>query len=122
MGWCNDDAPGHEGFLVALERITERYSSHYRELRANVDERIGDREIEVRVVQAACECGWRSQRLRAPLGTTWAPSIVMLPKHEQDGAAASPTRKPFETMACELWSEHCQSAAHLARIGFRVIE
>ena len=35
-------------------------------------------------VQIACECGWRSQRMPAPLGSSWSPCSVAWPAGQWD--------------------------------------
>lgn len=73
MGWLRDSGEAwsydHEGFIVAVEKVDDRW----REI-TPADAHRG--EIDVSHVQVACDCGWRSQRLVAPIGTTWAPCSV----------------------------------------------
>lgn len=63
-------------------------------------------------VQVACDCGWRSQVLRAPFGTTWSPSVVWLPE-------ASVHAEAWEEAARKLWGEHARAGLPepLAAIG-----
>lgn len=86
---------------------TERGSIRFRELGPEDDD---GREVPVRIIQVGCDCGWRSQRLRAPLGTTWS-GVVFLPRSEQERETAEGPAKPFETVCRELWREHALSAA-----------
>lgn len=107
MGWINEDAPQHEGYLVALVLEEERSAdglhvmrSRWRELSGLVhDEETARRYDGARIttVQVACDCGWRSMRLSAPLGTTWRPHIVLLPALDEEA---------FEALAHELWDAH----------------
>lgn len=107
MGWINEDAPQHEGYLVALVLEEERSAdglhvmrTRWRELSGLVhDEETARRYDGARIstVQVGCDCGWRSMRMHAPLGTTWRPHSVWLP------AAAE---EPFEALALELWTGH----------------
>lgn len=83
MGWMRDNGEewsyAHEGYLVAVEKV----DGQWREITPS-DEHRG--EFEVSHVQVACECGWRSERLVAPLGTTWAPCSVMTTSEVDDVA------------------------------------
>lgn len=110
MGWIHEEMPGHEGYLVALvER--EAGSGDWREL-GRGPEKAADvmradaapkRELAARVVQVACECGWRSPRIDAPYGVTWAPFTVDAPE-------------PFEEEAADMWREHIRQQER-AEIG-----
>jgi hypothetical protein len=103
MGWFNEQAPRHEGYLLGIRAITtEGGSIGFRALGGDDDD--GRTDLPLQIVQVGCDCGWRSQRLRAPLGTTWS-GIVMLPRAEQEKETAV-GRKPFETVCRELWREH----------------
>jgi hypothetical protein len=104
MGWTCEDGQ-HEGFFVATVATD---SWRFRELSADTaavpgGPRSGDKGQPVSVVQIACDCGWRSARLRAPAGTTWYPNTVEL----ADGAAAF----RFEAQCRELWRNHTQHHA-----------
>jgi hypothetical protein len=101
MGWFNDNAPGHEGYLIANIVEDGRF--------VKVDEAVywkltvmPRRGLHVSIVQVECECGWRSPRLRAPMHTTWAPCIVLI---------GTTFREDFEAFAEALWTEHCRAAA-----------
>ncbi len=62
--------------------------------------------VHVGIVQVGCDCGWRSQRLRAPYGTTWD-GIVLLPRGEQETEEVPPVGvKPFETIWRDRWRKH----------------
>jgi hypothetical protein len=110
MGWFNEQAPRHAGYMVGIRAITtEGGSIGFRSLRDEDDD--GRTEIPLRIVQVGCDCGWRSQRLRAPLGTTWS-GFVMLPRVEQERETAIGSllgRKPFETICRERWRERMRS-------------
>ena len=74
MGWLNDNAPGHEGWLVALVRDEEHglaRNDYFREL-----ELCDTRTRFVSTMQVGCDCGWRSPRMAAPLGAEWHPFIL----------------------------------------------
>lgn len=109
MGWvCDQDTPDghpHEGYLVAVEPVTETNDRGYeirtgawRDVGANWNrERDGQPCLDVSHVQMACDCGWRSQRMLAPLGTTWSPCTVFLPTwHHGD----------LDDASYRLWAQH----------------
>lgn len=61
MGWFNDSAPRHEGYLIGIRSATnERGSIVFRELGADEHECEG---ITLRIVHVGCDCGWRSHQL-----------------------------------------------------------
>lgn len=107
MGWINEDAPEHEGYLVALVLEEERspdglhvMRTRWRELSGLVHDEEAQRRydrVAVPAVQVACECGWRSMRLAVPRGTTWRPHCVWLPRNDEEA---------FEKLALDLWSAH----------------
>lgn len=106
MGWFRDEAPGHEGYLIAVVRVTAENAdgivlrSWYRELTGLVRDAEAQRMYDgarISIVQVACECGWRSMRLQAPAGTTWRPLSVRLPAYDEEA---------FEDFAAGLWSAH----------------
>jgi hypothetical protein len=79
VGWVCEHAPAHEGFFVAVVPIN---SWQFRELgypRPRWEPDAADVEQEVRIVQAACVCGWRSARIIAPRGSSWFPNYVEIP-------------------------------------------
>lgn len=86
MGWIRDGMEDHEGFVAMVVRDDWRW----REL--GIDDRaIPTDEHGYKVqhrLQVGCECGWRSERFVAPLGTDWAPCSVVLPDEETEDAAA----------------------------------
>lgn len=89
MSWFLDDIQGHEGYVVGL--IEDGASTgRFRELRYPAD----DFRSRVSKVQVACECGWRSTRLTAPLRAEWVPFSIVL----NDDAA--------DDTAHALWVEH----------------
>lgn len=107
MGWFNERAPRHEGYVIGIGSGTnERGSTVFRELGSDDD----GQKLELRIVQVGCDCGWRSQRLRAPCGTTWD-QWVEFPRTECDGNDAGLSgRKPFETLCRDLWRDHAIGA------------
>jgi hypothetical protein len=66
-------------------------------------------ECRISVLQVACSCGWRSQRLRAPDGTVWRPFAVTLPPNAREGAYSEAGQPTFGDHAQALWAEHCSS-------------
>ena len=92
MGWINDSAPGHEGYLIGIvPALNPDDTLRYRELCLATD---ADRDnVILRHVQVGCDCGWRSPRLAAPSSTRWRPSAVEAPLR-------------FEEHARLLWHEH----------------
>jgi hypothetical protein len=116
MAWFNEQAPRHEGYIIGLRPVTtEAGSIDFRALGDEDDD--GRTEVPLRIVQVGCDCGWRSQRLRAPLGTTWS-GFVLLPRAEQERETAGGP-KPFETVCRELWREHAISST---TAGLEVID
>lgn len=73
MGWTLDDLPEHEGHVVAVVREPNGY--RWRELGTD------DEKTKVDHIQVGCECGWRSRRIIAPLGTEFLPvgEVLELP-------------------------------------------
>lgn len=113
MGWMHDKI-GHEGYAVALERIRDDRGSYdwheitYGRMCARVDaEQAAGRPVTIRVeaVQAGCDCGWRSERLSAPLGTIWTPYIVSFPRVVEEQA---------DDAIRALWLEHMATAIDLS--------
>jgi hypothetical protein len=90
MGWSTESAPGCEGYLVAIEPVPG-HEWRYRELTHADDGHRG--EVRLTRVQVGCECGWRSPRIDAPIGTNWYPSSVEAPAW-------------FEEDARKRWHEH----------------
>jgi len=82
MGWLREDGRSdqheHEGYLVAVEREPDGWP--WREIGGVADEARAREHgpIEVRWIQVACDCGWRSQRLVAPFMAEWSPCSVFL--------------------------------------------
>lgn len=87
MGWFRDDRPGHEGYVLGLRDDGE---GDWHALTR--DDEYPERRLKM--VQVACECGWRSQRLHAPHRAEWYPCIV---EFHDEGA---------EELARRLWHEH----------------
>lgn len=88
MGWFSDDAPDHEGYPVALvERDGPMRGLHFAELHSGDAAATG-----ITTIQAACECGWRSERITLREPVEWD-GIVYGPEHVRDRAA-------------RLWHEH----------------
>ncbi|WP_437804525.1 hypothetical protein [Sorangium sp. So ce693] len=88
MGWTHDEHPGHEGYLVATEREA---NGTWHEVRYP-----DDQKRPVSSLLVACDCGWRSPRLVAPMGSMWFPFIVEIPER-------------YRERAHELWRRHFDS-------------
>jgi hypothetical protein len=101
MGWleCSDRGVEHEGWVLGFVQRNGRWH----ELK-NIDGK-GDAPQIVGTIQVVCECGWRSPRLLAPLGTRFFPSCVDLPE-ESD-----------EDLARLLWKKHLDEWADVSRFG-----
>lgn len=107
MGWQDDNQPGHEGYLVGLVRAEGPLATDWcsvegvglRRLASRADDQ--DR-ADIAAVQVGCDCGWRSARLVPPLGTSWAPFTVQLPRDAHGRA--------FETAARAAWRRHLVDA------------
>jgi hypothetical protein len=94
MGWFRfDDPDNHEGFVVGVVRDGE-----YRWRELGLDDRD---PIAVTTIQIGCECGWRSQRLTAPLGTAWAPCCVFFPGRSD---SIFETPEMWEDLAAAIWA------------------
>lgn len=87
MGFCRDDAPGHEGFAVGFVEL-EPGSRLFRELAY-------PEKTERPVVQlsAGCECGWRSSRFLPIQMARWSPYIVLAGERDEE-------------MIRRLWLQH----------------
>ena len=92
MGWSFDDLPGHEGYIVGLVQ-DETSSWRKRELR------MGDEAQPVEHIAVACDCGWRSQIVRAPYGTRFLPSTVVFRELDEERV---------EDLALAHWREHVE--------------
>lgn len=83
MGWLRDSGEewsyDHEGYIIAVEKV----DGEWREI-GMAD--IPRGTFTVNELQVACECGWRSGRFLAPLGTEWAPCSVMTTEAVDDVA------------------------------------
>ena len=84
MGWLmfdddqsDDWSSDHEGYVQAVVRS----EWGWRDL--SLDDRRSYTCAEF-WVQIACECGWRSQRMPAPLGSSWSPCSVAWPADQWD--------------------------------------
>lgn len=95
MGWLNEN--GHEGFVVGVDP-----DDRHRELGLADSER---RIEHVHHVRVGCDCGWRSETLVAPLGTTWMPCTVVF--HPLDEVSV-------DEIAHDIWVRE-----HLAHVGPR---
>lgn len=100
MGWIFDRGNewdcDHEGYFVGVVREHE-----WRELGlADIDRG----EIPLTWVQVACDCGWRTQRLVAPVGTTWAPCSVNI--GGLGDAMTASQRDDWEEAGRALWTAH----------------
>jgi hypothetical protein len=88
MGWFSEAAIGHEGYAIGLLNVDGYEGGRLRELtRDDASHR------ELSHVGAACECGWRSQRLR-----------VSEPVHWTDGWLQCSER--LRDRIERLWTEH----------------
>lgn len=65
MSWCHEDAPGHEGYPVALDFRTDGIDRIV-ELRGDVAPR-----YQVHLACAGCDCGWRSERITVVEPMIW---------------------------------------------------
>lgn len=101
MGWNHGDVPAHEGYVVGQVRE----GSLWKEIDPPQDFR---REIPVHEVQAACACGWRSARYRAPVGTTWGPRCIDIPPHSAGVRVEDALRR--------LWLQHADAIAEPTKL------
>lgn len=92
MGWFNADAPYHEGYPVAC---IENGAGSFDELRRE------DPAQSVTHVQAGCDCGWRSPRLRVT-PTEWN-GILMADEYARERLS-------------RLWEEHVALALYHERV------
>ena len=82
MGWFYEDNVKHEGYIVG---VVEEGPQLFRELSYSRS----DKEQQVNWIQIGCECGWRTQRFHAPLGTSYFPHTIFLrDKQVEDEARA----------------------------------
>lgn len=95
LGWFNSDAPGHEGYVVALERV----DGTFREIGDDRTLCTRFRGGGIDAIQVACDCGWRSRRFVPPFGAEYWPHIVEL----HDDRA--------EELCAELWRIHATEDA-----------
>lgn len=74
MGMMSD-FPEHEGYPVGFVTRDgcDESSGLYRELEYPRD---SDGDRTVKLIAAACDCGWRSPRFPASTGTQWWPSCI----------------------------------------------
>ena len=89
MGWFNDNAPGHEGYVIGLveDDKGETWSPSGKRLRKLGT---GDKaRTRIPFVQVACDCGWRSKVFIAPIGTDFWPSTVALTSERSEDRAAA---------------------------------
>lgn len=112
MGY-QDDSGIHEGYLVGIEREKDRTPNGYVVSTDRWHDIEGDAYAPIRPVhhlQVECTCGWRSQRLLAPIGTRWIPHTVLLPSDE------------LEDVTYLLWRRHVDDAPEGHRTpGLRVL-
>jgi len=113
MGWLRDSGEDwsydHEGYVVAVEHDTFSVPE-WREV--GVDDAPRG-EFPLRWVQVSCSCGWRSQRLIAPLGTTWFPVSVNFRTEADEDAA----REVWATLHRDGLDDESRSV--LVRAGLR---
>jgi hypothetical protein len=102
MGWGNDSAPGHEGYLVGLLECDDvrRRGDGFRELTIH-DDAEAAKGIFLRWVQVGCACGWRSPRREAPIGACWWSAYVDAPEW-------------FEEECRIIWRAHAIATAFAA--------
>lgn len=105
MGWSTDhfSERDHEGYVEAVELITGS-TWEYRTINARDDESRAraSKGLEVRHVQVACVCGWRSERFDAPPGTEWLPATTFFPTYMGDGSF-------WEDVCWDIWlREHAE--------------
>lgn len=90
MGWNHEDAPSHEGYVVAtVERVDERgrvREGFWREVTSD------EKRVGVTHLQAGCDCGWRSPRFEVWPGVE-CDGYVYCAEHDRDRARS-------------LWDEH----------------
>ena len=118
MGWFLEDHHGHEGYVVAVEKLS---SGLFRELGAGCDgERVHDRErghasggISIRFFQVACDCGWRSTRYFAPTGARWFPFTCELDDEQLEDAARREWRAHVHAEVKRL-ADHREQASYAA--------
>lgn len=98
MGWCDPEVEGHEGYVVGLVDVGTNGWKRWRELRYPEDKEAPAAPIEM--LQAACDCGWRSRRFHAPIinPPKWAPYMVLVDEETEEGALV-------------LWREHVRAEA-----------
>lgn len=102
MGWIHEDKPGHEGYVVAVDRDPERaYWHEHGYFPSLACGAWRGEDGPVTTVQVACECGWRSSRYAAPSGTRFFPHTVVFAEHYEEAAEAA---------AVEIWREHIRTA------------
>lgn len=94
MGWliCDGKSDDHEGYFVGIVRD----NGSWRELH------YGDGAAPLVCVQVGRECGWRSPRFTAPLGTRWLPCSVSFRDAIYDPES-------IEDAGVELWQAHVYS-------------
>ena len=107
MGWFmgddhDDETYDHEGYVQAVVRD----GFGWRDLGLD-DVRDDSRLIQV---QVACDCGWRSRRMTAPLGAYWAPCIVIFPREEHEDAARS------------IWEDHRRDVGSRSDLWQRALD
>lgn len=99
MGWLRDEAPGHEGFVVAYVNRDgcDDGSLLVRELLYPSD---ATGRSDIQAISAGCECGWRSShRLRTSRSDWhWFPYTAAVSDAD-------------EGWACALWSAHVKADA-----------
>jgi len=104
MGLIRVGLEEHEGYTAGLVRRAgcDESSGLLRELEYPRDSDRND--VPVRMVAAACTCGWRSPRWQPRHGTFWHPNMVELQPYDQELSDA-------------LWGEHADHMLGLKRIG-----
>jgi hypothetical protein len=114
MGWCSEEHPEHEGYLIGLVPISDD-SRTLREVSYHVDGAVDS--IKLQYVCVGCECGWRSPRMFAPSGTEWSPAMVWLAYGSSDEVVAG-----YEESARKVWRAHVDDVAKNGKPRLRVDE
>jgi hypothetical protein len=124
MGW-QSECGTHEGYLVGLVfddqgvfagkagYPTEQdddgagyRSGRMRELGGGADD---EHTVPLRFLKVACDCGWRSPLVRAPVGTEWYPSSVL-------------ADEKFRDRCGDLWQQHVNESGRANDGGYLLAE
>lgn len=110
MGWLVDDEhiDDHEGYLVGVIK-----DGVWRDLWIDDHAHGGP----LMYMQIACSCGWRSQRLVAPVGTEWFPCAVFMRSDDEYDAYRSVWESEHRSQLDRIPSL-ARDALFRARYGF----